>query len=121
MERNYSYHYDFPAQPFHPLIAALHQHHNVISITSIQLFLSSLSSGAKKPKGLIHLPTNSHLHLFAFYSFFLIIKGSLKPTIFFLPFTTELASLFFTKAFSKDDRPFTSSTAVTGDLRANNP
>ena len=116
-----SYHYDFPAQPFHLLIAALHQHHNVIGITSAH----SLTHWApKKQKAALPISqTNSHLHLLFFPFYSSSIKGSRYRRFlfifFFSFFTTELASLFFHKAFSKDDRPFTSSTAAIGDLRAN--
>ena len=86
--------------------------------TSIHFF-SSLSLGAKKKtKGLTHLQTNSHLH-HLFILFILIFHKRFLDTDILFFFTTEHASLFFHKAFSKDDRPFTSSTAVTRDLRAN--
>ena len=108
-----SYHYDFPAQPFHCSIASTSQCYQHLINT---LFLFSLSSSAKRQKASPHLQTN--LHLFAFYS-----KGFLKPTpffpFFFFSFTTEFASLFFTRHSQKTDRPLTNSTAVTGDLRAN--
>ena len=115
LERN-SYHYDFPAQPFHLLIAALHQHHNVISITSIVFFSLHSHRAPKKTKGLAHLQTNSHPHLFAFYSS--SIKGSLK-TDFFFSFTTELASLFFPRHSQKTIVHSRARQLSPGTLRAN--
>lgn len=87
-----------PAQPFHLIIAALHQHHNVIclSITSIHFF-SSLSLGAKKQMAsLISKQTVTCIFLHSIHSYLPKKVPRHRRFFLFLFFTTELASLFFT-------------------------
>ena len=109
-----------PAQPFHLFIAALHQHHNVICPMHHINTLSLITLiGRQKTKGasLISKQTVTAIFLHSNHSY-LPKKGSSIPAFFF--FLHDGACFFiFHKAFSKDDRPFTSSTAVTRDLRAN--
>ena len=108
-----------------PFISSLQHCINITMLSSItinynflSLSVSSLSSGAKNQKALLihHLQTNSSLASFCI----LFIKGFLKTEqYFFLSLFHDGACFFYsshTKAFSKDDRPFTSSTAITWGL-----
>jgi len=78
-----------PAQPFLILIAALHQHHKCYLPRhhhfTYTFSLHSHWAPKKNKKGLTHLQTNSHLHLFAFYSFLIFCHKRFINTDFFFP------------------------------------